>query len=341
MHAIKHKDDDIWLADDVPLPELKEKEVLIEVHCSGVNRVDIIQRFGKYYGAGKNEILGVEVSGIIIKKNGKCSRNDINVGDKVMALTNGCGYSEFVNVLESQVIKLPNNISFVEGAGICEVFLTTYQLLYTNMNNKKNATNDNNNKKVILIHAGCSGIGTTAIQYAKLLKMKIIVTVGSVRKANYLKNKFDNYIDSIILYKKHPNWDEIILNKYPNGVDIILDCVGPSYFNKHINVAAVDALWMIYGALSGHIIEDNVNLRKFQSKRVSLVGTTLRTRSNDYKTNLFEQFNKNVMLYIISGEICPIIDKTFDINNVSQAHEYIKDNKNIGKVILLWNKKLH
>ncbi len=140
---------------ELPKPEAGKDDLLIKVNMAAVNRTDIVSREGKA-GYASNPILGVEVAGTVVEANGAHS---FQVGDRVMGLVNGGGYAEYAVMPASRAMKIPESLSFSEGAAIPEVFLTAYQTLFWIGNLKEDDT--------VLIHAGASGVGTAAIQLAK------------------------------------------------------------------------------------------------------------------------------------------------------------------------------
>ena len=177
-------------------PELGKGDLLIKVAAAGVNRTDILTR-ERETDEPENVRLGVEVAGTVVEAH---SDSPYSVGDRVMSLVNGGGYSEYITIPSDRVMRIPDKLSFVEGAAISEVFATAYQTLFWIGRLEENET--------VLIHAGASGVGTAAIQLAKQLKnAHVIVTAGSKEKLDFCRNLG---ADVAINYKEE-NFDEIIL----------------------------------------------------------------------------------------------------------------------------------
>lgn len=306
-------------------PEPKDKEILIEVAYSAVNRLDILQRKGSLpVPKNASPILGLEVTGTVYKLGPKCS-GKWKEGDRVMALVNGGGYAEYATVNEDHVMAIPEDMSFKKAAAIPEVWLTAYQLLHMIA---KVSRGD-----IVLIHAGGSGVGTAAVQLAAMAGAKPIVTAGSQEKIdkaiklgavagiNYKKEEFDVKIYELTKGK---------------GANIILDCIGSSYWAKNLEALAMDGKWVLYGLLGGPNVKGNI-LGGLLKKRATLSATTLRTRSDEYKADLVEQFTKNVLpMFSRTGKtkLKAVVDRVFHLDDIQEAHRYVELNKNIGKVLL-------
>lgn len=300
-------------------PEPKDGELLIKVKAAAVNRTDIVNRESSL-GYMDNTILGVEVAGII-EKVGEGAK--FEVGTKVMGIVNGGGYAEYVVMPANRAIVVPEHLSFEEAAAIPEVFLTAYQTLFW-IGRLRAGEN-------VLIHAGGSGVGTAAIQLAKqIAQANVIVTAGSKEKLDFCKSLG---ADVCINYKEQ-NFDEEIMKITNNqGVDLILDFVGASYWSKNIASIKVDGRWVLIGILGGANIE-NLNLFDLMLKRIQLTGTLLTPRSDEYKAELTTEFSAKTLDLFSNNKLRPIVDQVFLFNQIQQAHEHMEKNKNIGKIII-------
>lgn len=301
-----------------PVP--KSNELLIEVKAAALNRTDLLTRSNTSLNA-PYPILGVEVSGIVIENPGVNKR--FKPGTRVAGLVNQGGYAEYAVLPADRAIVLPDNIDFVHGAAIPEVFLTAYQTLYWLGKLKSEET--------VLIHAGASGVGTAAIQMAKhITGARVITTAGSKEKLAVCKELGAN----VTINYKEENFSEIVLDDtHQDGVELILDFVGSSYWEKNMKALKDDSRWILIGTLGGSIVKE-LKLLELLTKRVTLIGTLLTPRSDAYKAKLTQEFVKVVMPYLESGSIRPIIDTTFSLEEVAKAHRYMESNKNIGKIIL-------
>lgn len=300
-------------------PELGKGDLLIKVAAAGVNRTDILTR-ERETDEPENVRLGVEVAGTVVEAH---SDSPYSVGDRVMSLVNGGGYSEYVTIPSDRVMRIPDNLSFVEGAAISEVFATAYQTLFWIGRLEENET--------VLIHAGASGVGTAAIQLAKQLKnAKVFATAGSEEKLAFCR---ELGADVIINYKEE-SFDTVVLEKTNNrGVDLILDFVGASYWEKNLRSAAVDSRWVLIGTLGGSGVA-GFEISDLMQKRIQMTGTGLTPRSDTYKADLSQELIQKTAHLFENGAIKPIIDTTFSFHEVKKAHDYMEANKNIGKIIL-------
>lgn len=301
-----------------PIPEPKDGEILIKVKAAAVNRTDIINREKNLYL--DNPILGVEVAGTVEKVGAGAG---VKVGTPVMGLVNGGGYAEYVVMPADRAMLIPEHLSFEEAAAIPEVFITAYQTLFWIGQLRANET--------VLIHAGGSGVGTAAIQLAKQIgQANVITTAGSEEKLDFCRS----FGADVCINYKEKNFDEEILKITNNqGVDLILDFIGASYWNKNISSIKVDGRWVLIGILGGATIE-KVNLMDLLLKRIQLTGTLLTPRSDEYKVALTTEFYYKTKHLFVNHKLRPIVDQVFPFDQIQQAHEHMESNKNMGKIIL-------
>ncbi len=301
-------------------PSINDDEVLIEVFAAGINRPDIFQKYGLYNPpSDASEILGLEVSGVIVAK-GK-HVNNLSIGSKVMALVNGGGYAQFCKASQLTVLPLPENWSFYEGAAFPEVFFTVWKNI---VNCAKIKAGD-----IFLIHAGASGIGVGAIQLALHLGAKVITTVGSEEKQEFcLKLKPHLVINRCV--------DDFVkvIQEYTGkkGVDVILDIVGGDYLQKNIRVAAPNACIVNIASLQNPVSE--ITLFHLMRKRITLTGSTLRACSDTEKGYICRAIYKNLWSFMQNKTIVPIIDSIFPVQDVEKAHKHMESNTHMGKIVL-------
>lgn len=303
-----------------PIPEINVGELLIKVHASAINRTDTLTRENKGLTV-PYPILGVEVAGTVVESN--VADDQRLIGKRVAGLVNHGGYAEYVTLPADRIFHIPDNMSFEEAAAIPEVFLTAYQTLYW--------LGELQPEETVLIHAGASGVGTAAIQLAKkITKAHIIVTAGSEEKLDFCK---ELGADKGINYKKEEFDQEVLDYTNHEGVDLILDFIGASYWEKNIASIKTDGRWIVIGTLGGAVVEQ-VNLGVLLQKRIALKGTLLTPRSDQYKARLTNEFIEQVMPYFEKKWIKPIVDTTFSFDDATSAHRYMEENRNIGKIIL-------
>ncbi|MGX4764183.1 NAD(P)H-quinone oxidoreductase [Holzapfeliella sp. JNUCC 72] len=303
---------------EVPIPTLKKGEALIKVKAIGVNHVDLAKALNA--DNLSKEVLGLEVSGEIIELN-DCS-NQLHIGQKVAALLDNGGYAEYVAVSQDRLIPLPDNITYEQGAAIPESFLTAYQALFYIGNLTENSS--------VLIHAGASGVGSAATQLAKKLKNATIFTTSSSSKTKIAK---ENGADYALDYTSQNFETEIKQLTNQTGVDLILDFIGASYFNQNINTLSVDGQLVLIGNLGGNIVSD-VNLLDIMFKRLTVSGTLLSTRSDDYKAQLIFDFTNDCSELLTNGSLAPQLSRSFKIDNAFEAIQFMKNKQNTGKIIL-------
>ena len=309
---------DVLYVGQTEMPKIGKHEVLVNVRACGINRADTLQRMGKYPPPeGASDILGLEVSGEITELG--VSVEGWNVGDRICALIDGGGYAEYVNVHQDMLIPLHDDLSFEEGAAIPEVFLTAYQSLHWLAKLQSDER--------ILIHAGASGVGTAAIQLAKLMGANVVATASASKHDLCLALGSDKAID----YRSTSFKEEI--QKMEITVDVILDFIAGSYFSDNLDVLNRDGRMVMLGALGG-LGAENINVAQIIWKRLSILGSTLRSRSQQYKKQLTHEFVKEIYPAFESGRLSPVIFETFNWTDVIKAHELMERNENAGKLIL-------
>ncbi len=305
---------------DVPLPVLKPHEVLIEVHATGINRPDVFQRSGSYPPPlGASPYLGLEVAGVVVAKGPEVTQWQI--GDQVCALTPGGAYAEYCATPAAHCLRIPKGLTMVQAAAIPETYFTVWSNLFDMGHLKSGET--------ILIHGGSSGIGVTAIQFAKAFGAKVITTVGSSKKA---ERCLELGADVAIEYKDQ-DYEEVIL-KLTNkvGVDVILDIVGGPYIQKNINCLGFDGRLLQVAFLKGSKAQLDVNA--IMRKRLTYTGATMRPRSDEQKAAIAKQLEKNIWPLMDQGMCLPVIDTVFPLNEVVAAHQLMESSIHIGKIVL-------
>jgi len=313
---------------EAPKPTLGKGEVLVKIRAFGLNRMDISQREGKYPPpAGSSTILGVEFSGSIAEVSSDVSEWKVN--DEVLGLAGGGAYAEYIAVQQTHIIAKPQYLTWVEAASIPEVFLTAFQVLVVIGRVKK----DDN----VLVHAGASGVGLAAIQIARAYGAHTVTATTSTKeKIDWLLG-LPNGPTHAANYKTE-DFAEVVKQVTDNkGVDVVIDFVGQSHFNKNIDSLAVDGRMTIVSALSGNIV-DSVNLGPILHKRLHIEGSTLRSRSLEYQADLIERFKLDVFSKITGeggkGPIWTYIHTVYPWTEIQSAHREMAENKNSGKIIV-------
>ncbi|WP_234567222.1 NAD(P)H-quinone oxidoreductase [Rhodohalobacter sp. 614A] len=307
---------------EFPTPDPRPNELLVKIEATALNRADLLQKAGKYpVPEGASPILGLEMAGVVAETGSDVS--GFEIGDWVFGLLSGGGYAEYCTISQGMAMKIPEALSFEEAAAIPEVFLTAYQAI--------DWLGELQNGETILIHAGASGVGTAAIQLAKhLFDARIITTAGTDQKNNLCEELGSGLS---INYKEKDFADEIESAFGKQSVDVIVDFVGSPYWDNNIKILDLDGR-LIYLAMLGGVKVDEINLLPILRKRLTIKGSTLRNRSDDYKMRLTKEFENKALRYFTDGKIKPIIDSIFDWNNVEKAHSKMANNLNAGKIVL-------
>ncbi len=303
---------------ECPTPEISGDQVLIEVKAAGINRPDVFQREGNYPAPEgvPADIPGLEVSGIVVQ----CGPDvvDFKTGDKVCALLAGGGYAEFVSVREGQCLPIPAGLSFIEAAGLPETVFTVWSNVFQRGRLQPGET--------LLIHGGNSGIGITGIQIARALGSKVMVTVGSDEKG---RKCMELGAEAYINYKTQ-NFETELQNK---GIDVILDMIGGDYLSKNINILNPEGRLVHINAVGGSHVD--LDIRKVMLKRLTITGSTLRSREYNFKKQLAQEIRKKVWPLIESKKFTPVIFKTFPFSEAAEAHRLLEDGTHTGKIILV------
>ena len=304
----------------VPDIDPKKGEIRIDNHAAGVNRADLVQRKGRYPPPpGASSILGLECAGIVDAIGPDVQRFEI--GDKVCALLAGGGYAEQVVVPEVQALDIPAGLSFVEAASIPETFATAYLNLFMEANADLG--------EKILLHAGASGVGIAAIQLCKAFGNPCFVTAGSSEKVSACcelgaEDGWNRHSGSF--HEAVMAWSE------GQGVDVILDPVGAEYFDDNIKTLAIGGRLVLIGLMSGS--KARANLGTWMSRRLQVIGSTLRARSVTEKGNLMRVLFERVWPGLEKGDIQPVIDRVYPIESVEDAHELMRTNQTVGNLVL-------
>jgi putative PIG3 family NAD(P)H quinone oxidoreductase len=305
-------------------PVMSDNDLLVRVKATALNRADLLQKRGLYPPPkGASPIIGLEMSGVIEKAGKRVT--GWKQGDRVFALLPGGGYAERVSIPAGMAIRIPDRFSFEEAAAIPEAFLTAYLNLFVLGALQPNQT--------VLIHAGASGVGTAAIQLVKEAGAASIVTAGSEEKrGTCLQLGASAAID----YTTGPFAPLVKEATGGGGVNIVMDFIGASYWEQNIESLAVDGRLIIIGMMGGSKVKE-MDLGILLRRRLQVFGTSLRTKSPEEKMILTKQFASFAMPRFEDGRLKPIIDSVWELDKANDAHEYMEQNKNTGKIILRVN----
>lgn len=310
---------------EAPVPTPGQGKVLIEVAAAGINRPDCIQRAGNYPPPpGESNIPGLEVSGHIVAIGEGVTT--LKEGDAVCALLGSGGYADYAVADAALCLPVPKPLSLIEAGGLPETFFTVYDNVFTRGKLKPGET--------FLVHGGSSGIGSTAIQLAKYFRSIVITTAGSPEKCAFCRTLG---ADLAIDYKAQDFVEEVKSFTKKKGVDVILDMVGGTYMQKNLSIMAVEGRLVQIAFLQSSMVE-NFNFMPMMLKRLTLTGSTLRSRSLAQKAEVAKALLENIWPVLDQGEAKPIIHATFPLEDARAAHEMMESSSHTGKILLLTGK---
>ncbi|WP_298984614.1 NAD(P)H-quinone oxidoreductase [uncultured Roseibium sp.] len=311
---------DVLQLEERPVPEPGAGDVLIRVHAAGVNRPDVLQRLGAYPPPkGASDLPGLEVSGEIVAC-GEDAR-DHKIGDMVTALAPGGGYAAYCKVPAGHALSAPQGLTMIEAAALPETFFTVWSNVFDRCGLSGGER--------FLVHGGTSGIGTTAIQLAKAFGAEVFTTVGSEEKAEAVRALG---ADHAIVYREQAFEKAIHEITNGEGVNVILDMVGGDYVERNWKAAAVEGRICQIATLNG--LSEKVNFSRLMVKRLTHTGSTLRPRSDAFKTAIAENLKARVWPMLESGKIKPVMDSTFPLSRAADAHRRMESSEHIGKIVL-------
>jgi len=296
-------------------------EILVKVKAAGVNRPDVAQRSGAYPPPpGASDLPGLEIAGEVVALGAGSSRHKL--GDKVMSLVAGGGYAQYCIAQDAQAMAVPPGLSMAEAGAIPETLMTVWHNVFERGGLQPGET--------LLIHGGSSGIGTMAIQLAKALGSKVIVTVGSKDKADAcLKLGADLAIN----YKTQDFVAEVKKATNDAGANVILDMVGGDYIDRNYDAAAVEGRVVQIAFLSG-TPKASANFSKLMIKRLQHTGSTLRPRTNADKAAMVAAIEAKVIPLLRAGRVRPVMDSEFPLEEAADAHRRMETSEHIGKIVL-------
>ncbi|MFC7977975.1 NAD(P)H-quinone oxidoreductase [Streptomyces cinereoruber] len=301
-----------WIEVEDPTPAAGE--VVVDVVASALNRADVMQRWGLYpLQPDWSPYPGLEVSGCVSAIGEGVT--GWQVGDEVCALLTGGGYAQKVAVPAGQLLPVPKGIGLVEAAGLPEITATVWSNLVMTAGVKAGET--------LLVHGGAGGVGTMAIQVAKTLGARVVTTVGGPEKAGRAR---ELGADVAIDYRTEDFTEH-------GPYDVILDVVGGDYLERNVRSLAADGRLVVIGLQKG--LEGQLNLAEIVFKRASVHGTTLRTRSKEYKAEVVAEVRKNVWPLIESGAVRLIVERTVPMAEAAEGHRLMEAGGHLGKILLV------
>ena len=304
---------------EVPDPVPGPEEVLVAITGAALNRADLLQRMGLYPGPpGEHEIPGMEYAGRVAALGERVTA--WSEGDEVMGIVGGGAYAELVCAHERQVLPVPPELGLADAAAVPEAFLTAYDALVVQGGLTSGRT--------ALVHAGASGVGTAAIQLARSIGARIVVTAstGKVEACRALG------ADLVVDYTREDFVEAVEAFTGGDGVDVVLDVIGGDYVDRNLRCARVTGRVIQVGLMGSGVAEVSVGL--LLQKRLQLIGTLLRPRPLEEKIAATQRFRAEVLPRFTDRSLRPVIDSRYALADVAEAHRRMEANENVGKLLL-------
>jgi putative PIG3 family NAD(P)H quinone oxidoreductase len=305
---------------DYETPNPAENEILVKVEATALNRADTLQRMGKYPPPeGDSPIMGLEMAGEVVEVGEQVIH--WKVGDKVCGLLGGGGYAEYAVIPERLALPWPEGFDAVQAAAIPEVFLTAFQALRWLAQLQEGER--------VLIHAGASGVGTAAIQLAKVMGAHPVVTASAGKHSLCQELGAELAID----YKAENFAERLKDYTKGKGVNVVIDFIGGPYLQQNLEVMGLEGRMVLLAFLGG-VKVDHLNISPVLRKRLQIIGSTLRARDLEYKIRLSSDLQLFAWPLFANGQLRPVVDKVYDWSEVAEAHRYMESNQSKGKIVL-------
>ena len=300
-------------------------ELLVQVTASGINRPDVLQRKGAYAPPpGASDLPGLEIAGSIIGGDAaELAAAGFKLGDRVCALVAGGGYAERCTAPIAQCLPVPQGLTDIEAASLPETFFTVWSNVWDRGRLQAGET--------LLVQGGSSGIGVTAIQLAKAMGSKVIVTAGSDEKVAACVALG---ADVGINYKTQDFVAEVKAATGGQGANVVLDMVAGEYLARELQCVADDGRIVIIAVQGG--VNCAVNAGEVLRRRLTITGSTLRPRPIAFKGAIAAALRQQVWPLIAAGRIKPVINTVFPAAQAAQAHALMESSQHVGKIMLDW-----
>jgi NADPH2:quinone reductase len=305
--------------EEIPEPQVIPDTLLIKVEAAGVNFSDLMRRQGSYTSRDSLPAqLGLEAAGTVAAVGTKV--RGFKKGDRVLCrAARGC-QADYVLVPRVVVNRIPKTLSFIEAAAIPVVFLTAYHMLRSLGPLKKGES--------VLIQAAASGVGTAAVQLAKLWRARVFATAGSDEKLDLVKRLG---ADEPINYTTRDFLVEVMARTRNRGVDRVLECVGGEVLAKSVKALAPGGKLFVYGRASGSL--PPINPEELLPRNLQITGVHI--GMPPWNPAEHAAAMDAILKLVAAKKVRPVVDRTFPMKDVVQAHEYLAQRKTMGKVLLV------
>lgn len=306
---------------EMDAPQPCDGEIRVRVEAAGVARADTLQRKGLYPPPpGASSILGMEAAGIVDAVGSGVTK--WKLGDRVCVIASGGAYAEELVVPEGLALPIPEGWTFVEAATLPENAFTVYDNVYTRARLQPGES--------ILVHGGTSGIGTTAIMFAKALGSVVYATAGSPEKCAACVRLGAT---EAINYRTHDFVDEILRITDKRGVNVVLDVVGGDYIARDLQCIALDGRIACIATARGTDVQFNLGM--LLGKRASILGSRMRGRTVEQKAAVARELAERIWpLLPAKNPIAPEVDTVYPFERAAEAHARLESSEHIGKIVL-------
>lgn len=317
MRAIVVKGEKLSV-DEVPEPQPREGDLLVRVRAAGVNRADLLQRRGRYPPPpGESDIMGLEIAGEV-----ETAAAPFKAGDRVMALLAGGGYAETARVPAAQAMPIPEGLSFEEAAAIPEAFLTAWLNVFMLAELKQD--------EAVIVHAGGSGVGTAALQLCRGIA-KVVLATASPDKHDACRALGATHV--LARADVPQKLAQAMQEAAGRGADVVLDTVGGAYLEANLKALGLHGRMCCISTLSG--ATGTLDLAALLGKRLTLFGSTVRSRTAAQKARLVRDFTERALPRFSNGELGPVLARSFPLAEADEAHAVLTSGKAVGKIVLI------
>jgi putative PIG3 family NAD(P)H quinone oxidoreductase len=303
---------------EVPDPRPGPDDLLVRVRAAGVNRADLLQRLGRYPPPpGETEILGLEIAGEVLESAAPFQR-----GDRVMALLGGGGYAELARVRAAQALPIPEGMGFAEAAAIPEAFLTAWLNLFMLGRLAPG--------EVVVVHAAAGGVGSAALQLCRGVASTVLATASPGKHAACLELGATH----VLARQEVPaGLVGAVRSAAGRGADLIFDLVGASYLEANVAALGLHGRLCCMSTMGGS--KGTLDVGALLTRRLTVMGSTLRTRSPAQKAKLVADFADKALPRFRTGELRPVVGRTYPLARAREAHAALERNEVVGKIVLL------
>ncbi len=315
----EHGGPEVLTIEDVDDPTPGPGEIVVRVEYTALNRADLLQRMGMYDDPRNRslEIPGLEYAGVV--ESVGTDVIEFEIGDRVMGIESGGCYAERVVTHARQALPVPPSVDPAEAAAIPEVFLTAWDALVV----QGGLTSG----RWALIHAGASGVGTAGIQIAKAIGARVAVTCSAGKAERCRELGAD-----LVLERSPADWLAALRSAVPGGVDVVLDVIGGDEAERNLKAATTDGTIVQVGLMGGGGAPINIGL--LLTKRITWIGTTLRSRPLERKIAISQRFAAEVLPLFETGALEPVVDSCYMFDAIADAHRHMESNANVGKILI-------